>query len=139
MDWDSSFEAAAALRTCSEACLEASAASPDSSAVACAHGKLLRIPLEFPRGIQHPLDNAADLGSKIFDKLIELRLATIHRKLFSAAALRLYLAELEAVVLEDADGPGDSADFVAAICVLNLDVGLAFSENSQGFRHSAAR
>src|SRR6266403_204859 len=45
----------------------------------CRNGKLLCILFELPRRIQHPLDDSADLGAKILDELIEVRLALLRR------------------------------------------------------------
>ena len=92
-----------------------------------------------PGGIQHPLDDSADLGAEILDELIQFRLAPFHRKLFSADAFGLELAALEAVVLEDVDGAGDRADFVVAVGVPDFDVGASLGENGQRFRHGPQR
>src|ERR1700730_10781803 len=78
-------------------------------------GKLLCILFKLPRRLQHVLDDSADLGTEILDKLIQLRFAAIHRKLFITNAFGLKLATLDAIVLEDADGPGDCADFVVPL------------------------
>src|ERR1700722_2877367 len=99
------------------------------------HGKLLCILFELPRRIQYPLDDSADLGAKILDKLIQLRFATIQSELFIANTLGLKLAALKSVVLENVDGPGDRADFVVAIGVLNFDVRPSLGENRQRFSH----
>ena len=140
IDWDNSFDAVAALRTCSEACLEASADWPDISAVECAVTEsCLGILLELSGGIQHLLDDSADLGAEGLDKLIEFRLALLHRLLFGADALGLELAALDAVVLEHVDGASDHADFVVTIGVLNLDIRPSSGEDGQRFRHGPQR
>ena len=90
---------------------------------------------KLPRGIKHPLDNSTYLGAEILDKLIQLCFAPIHRKLFITNAFGLKLAALDAVVFENADGPGDRADFVVPIGVLNFDVHASLGENGQRFRH----
>src|ERR1700730_14779439 len=102
-------------------------------------GKLLCILFKLPRRLQHVLDDSADLGTEILDKLIQLRFAAIHRKLFITNAFGLKLATLDAIVLEDADGPGDCADFVVPLGMLNFDVRLSRSEDGQRFRHSLQR
>src|SRR5450631_428710 len=99
------------------------------------YGKLLCILFKLPRRIQYPLDDPANPGAEILDELIELRLAAIYRKLFSTDAFGLQLAALQAVVLEKADGPGDGADFVVAIGVLNFDVRPSLGEDGEGFRY----
>ena len=103
------------------------------------HGKLLGILFELPGRIQHLLDDSADLGAEILDKLIELRFAPFDRQLFGTHAFGLELATLDAVVLENVDGPRDRADFVVAIGVLNFDVRPSLGEDGQRFRHGLQR
>src|ERR1700754_2620300 len=95
------------------------------------HGELLGIFFKLPGGIQHAFDNSANLGSEFFDKLIEFRLATVHRQSFSVDALSLELAAFEAVVFENTDRPSDRAYLVLTIDMIDLDVRPAVGKNSQ--------
>src|SRR3979490_1982316 len=98
------------------------------------HGKLPRILFKLARRIQHPLDDSADPGAETLDKLIQFRFALVHRQLLGTDAFGLDLAALDAVALEYTDGPGDRADFVVAIGVLNFDVRPSLGENRQALR-----
>src|SRR6202048_3178214 len=99
----------------------------------CRHGKLLCVLVELPRRIQHPLDDSADLGAEILDKLIEVRLAPLRRQLFSIDAFGLELAAFDAVVLENVDGSGDRADFVVATGMTDFDVRPSLGKAGQRF------
>ena len=57
----------------------------------------MSIPLKLTRRIQDLLDNSPNFCTESFDKLIELRLALLHRLLFSGDAFGLELASLDAV------------------------------------------
>src|ERR1700722_3013767 len=97
------------------------------------HGKLLCFLFKLPRGIKHSLDDSADLGAEILDKLIKLCPTLICRKLVVTRAFDLKLPALDAVVFENADGPGDCADFVMPLGVLDVDVRPSLGESGQRF------
>src|SRR3981081_4700072 len=103
------------------------------------HGKLLCIPFELARRIQHPLDDSADPGAEILDKVIELRFAPIHRQLFGIDAFGLELAAFDAVVLENVDGSGDRADLVVASGMTDFDIRPSLGEAGQRFRYGSQR
>src|SRR5580704_5720981 len=98
-------------------------------------GKLLGVSFELARGVQYALDDAAYPAAEILDELIKLGLAALHCKPVRVDAFSLELLAFDAVILENADGPGNRTNFVVAIGVLNFDVRLSSREKSQGFGH----
>src|SRR5580698_10357598 len=86
--------------------------------------KLPCFPFKLLRGIKHALNDPADLAAKILHELIELRPAPVCRELFVRRTFDLKLATLDTVALENADGPGDCADFVLPLGVLDCSSAL---------------
>ena len=123
IELESSSEAAAAERTCSEAVSDAPADCPDSSAVVRAVSRQLPgDALEFAGGVQHLVDDAADAGLELVDEAAQFGLALLgggrgRRRLLVAHALAL-----ERVALEHRDRARDLADLVAAVVAIDLDV-----------------
>src|ERR1700691_2694935 len=82
-------------------------------------GEFVSITLKLTRRIQDLLDNPPDFCTESIDKLIEFRLALLHRLLFSADAFSLKLASLDAVIFKHSNCSSDHPDFVMAIGVLD--------------------
>ena len=140
IELESSSEAVAAVRTCSEAVSDAPADLPESPAVVRAVSvSWPRDTLEFAGGVQHLVEDAADAGLELVDEAAQFSLALIGGGNGCRGLLLAHPAAFGRVVLEDGKGTRNLADLVHAIFAIDRDIGVAVGDRGQRGRDRGQR
>ena len=140
IELDSSSDAAAAARTCSDAVSDADADSAGQIGGGARRlGQLARDALEIAGGVHDLVDHAADAGLELVDEAPQFGLASIVcsrgiRGLLIAKALAL-----GGVALEHRDRARDLADLIGAVVAIDLDIMPAVGDRRQRLRHRRQR